>query len=51
MTEEMRSNINYIYQHLGDEESRYIFANRLLFSLTGDYSYMAHVVKRQKEWD
>ncbi len=51
MIKEIRSNSSYIYRHLADEESRYVFANRLLYSLTGDYSYILHIVKKQKEWD
>lgn len=38
-------NIRKIYNALGDEESRYIFSNRLLFSLTGDEGYMERVIK------
>ncbi len=51
MTGILPGSINYIYRHLADEESRYVFANRLLYSLTDDNSYMLHIVKKQKEWD
>lgn len=36
--------ISMIYQRLQDEESRRIFENRLLFSLTGDSDYMRNVI-------
>lgn len=42
----MRQIIKDIYAHLGDEESRSIYANRLLYSLTGDRSYMRTIIKK-----
>ena len=38
-------NIQNIYNHLGDEESRRMYADRLLFSLTGDRRYMTDIIK------
>lgn len=42
----MYQTITDIYIHLGDEESRTIYADRLLFSLTGDRRYMTDIVRR-----
>ena len=36
----MYRRIKDIYGHMGDETSRQIFADRLLFSLTGDRHYI-----------
>ena len=41
----MIQNIQNIYNHLGDEESRKIYADRLLFSLTGDRRYITNIIK------
>ena len=41
----MLQTVRNIYAHLGDEESKEIYANRLLFSLTGDRSYMTRIIK------
>lgn len=38
--------IRKIYTTLVDEESKYIFANRLLFNLLGDGKYMDKIVRR-----
>lgn len=42
--QEFVNGIRQIYGKIIDENSRYIFARRLLVSLTGDYSYMNSVV-------
>ena len=42
---DMIRQIREIYGHLGDGISKDIYADRLLFSLTGDKSYMLHIVK------
>lgn len=36
--------INDVYWHLGDELSKYIYSNRLLYSITGDMKYIRNVV-------
>lgn len=41
----MLNDIRNVYDHIGDEESRNIYANRLLFSLTGDRKYMTDIIK------
>ena len=33
-----------VYEHIADEESRFIFSNRLLYSATGDYKYIKSIV-------
>ncbi|MDE7431630.1 MAG: FkbM family methyltransferase [Lachnospiraceae bacterium] len=38
--------IKDIYGHLGDGASREIYADRLLFSLTGDRKYMTNIIKK-----
>lgn len=40
-----RQDIVRIYNSLADVESRFIFGNRLLFSLTGDEGYMENIIK------
>ncbi len=40
----MIQNIQNIYSHLGDEESRKIYADRLLYSMTGDRKYMTDII-------
>lgn len=41
----MLHQIQEIYRHLGDDRSKEIYADRLLFSLTGDKNYMLRIVK------
>ncbi len=41
----MLHQIQDIYRHLGDDRSKEIYADRLLFSLTGDKDYMLRIVK------
>lgn len=41
----MFNNIRNIYSHIGDSVSRNIYANRLLFSLTGDRNYLTEIIK------
>lgn len=41
--------IKRIYERFGDDESRYIFQNRLMCSLTGDISYVFNIVKTTEE--
>lgn len=41
----MQQIIRDIYSHLGDEESKKIYVNRLLFSMTGDRKYMTDIIK------
>ena len=36
--------IRYIYTKIGDDYSREIFANRLMYSLVGDYEYIGRIV-------
>lgn len=38
------SEINNIYAHMGDELSKYIYSNRLMFSLTGDCRYIRNII-------
>lgn len=38
------NDIGYIYERIGDDYSRDIFANRLMYSLTGDYEYISKIV-------
>lgn len=38
--------IRTIYEKIVDNDSRYIFENRLLYSLTGDYEYIRQIVLR-----
>ncbi len=40
----MIQEIGNIYEHLGDDESRDIFENRLMFSLTSDRKYVERIV-------
>lgn len=42
---QMFQDIRNIYHHIGDEESKSIYVNRLLFSLTGDRRYMTDIIK------
>lgn len=37
-------NIRYIYGKIGDDYSREIFANRLMYSLMGDYEYIGRIL-------
>ena len=46
--EELIKNVVNIYDHLGDEESRYIFGKRLLYSFTNDYKYIHKIVKKSE---
>ncbi len=39
-----QESIKRIYEHLGDDESRYVFQNRLMYSLTGDFSFLSRVI-------
>lgn len=41
--------IKTIYEHMSDSESRKIFGNRLLYSLTGNRSYIKNVIQMTKE--
>lgn len=38
-----------IYDALADDESKYIFGNRMLYSLTGDEEYIGNVIKTTSE--
>ena len=42
----MQQVIREVYGHLGDEESRKVYTDRLLFSLTGDRKYMTNIIKK-----
>lgn len=44
-----RLDIARVYSALADDESRYIFCNRLLFSLTDDEEYMKNVIRTTAE--
>lgn len=48
MNEILLNSVRDIYAHLGDEESRECFANRLMYSLTGDRAYLTQMIKRTK---
>jgi len=37
--------ISDIYKYIGDRESKEIYANRLMYSLTDDYEYIVNIVK------
>ncbi len=37
-------NFGDIYEKIEDEDSRYIFENRLMYSLTGDYEYIRRII-------
>ena len=39
-----QESIKRIYEHLGDDEARYVFQNRLMYSLTGDFSFLRRVI-------
>lgn len=41
----MQQIIRNIYAHLGDDESKEIYVNRLLFSLTGDRNYIIRIIQ------
>jgi FkbM family methyltransferase len=45
----MVEDIKMIYGHIGNKESREIFADRLLYSLTGNMEYMRRVICRTTE--
>lgn len=49
MTEGFRKEIEDIYHCLGDEQSKEIFADRLLYSFTGDARYIQNIVQRTGE--
>ena len=36
--------IRYIYERIGDDYSREVFSNRLMYSLTGDYEYIGRIL-------
>ena len=44
MYSKMFADARFIYERLADEESRDIFINRLLFSVTGDWKYPRNIV-------
>lgn len=44
--ESMHQVIKDIYGHLGDDVSREIYADRLLFSMTGDRKYITNIIKK-----
>ena len=41
--------IKNIYEHMGDEESKSLFADRLLFSLTNDIEFMFNIIRKTPE--
>lgn len=43
-SEELIKSIINIYEHLGDEKSKFIFEKRLLYSFTNDYKYINQLV-------
>lgn len=45
----IREDIAKIYNALSDDETKYIFANRLLFSFTNDEKYIENVIKTTVE--
>lgn len=49
-----RKDINTVYQLLGDEQSKFIYGRRLLYSLTGDEAVLQdmvdRVVRSRREW-
>ena len=38
------SEINSIYAHMGDDLSKYVYSNRLIFSLIGDWRYIRNII-------
>lgn len=49
MTRELQDSIKGIYAKMEDEISKEIFANRLLYSLTGDHNYILDIVRKTDE--
>ena len=49
MMNEFKDGIKKIYDALIDDESRYLFENRLMFSFTGDDRYIDNVIKTTPE--
>lgn len=45
MSAEFAEKISNIYKYIGDRESKEIYANRLMYSLTDDYEYIVSIVK------
>lgn len=45
MSVEFTEKIRNIYKYIGDQESKEIYANRLMYSLTDDYEYIVNIVK------
>lgn len=45
MSGEFTEKIKNIYKYLGDRESKEIYSNRLMYSLTDDYEYIVSIVK------
>lgn len=39
-------NVKYIYEKIGDDYSREIFANRFMYSLVGDYGYIGKILSK-----
>lgn len=46
--EENVKNVINIYEHLGDETSKYIFERRLLYSFTNDYRYIRQIISKSE---
>lgn len=45
MAAEFSEKISNIYNYIGDRESKEIYANRLMYSLTDDYEYIVNIVR------
>lgn len=44
----MEETIRYINEHIGDEKSKKIFSNRLMYSITQDKKYLCEVIQTSK---
>ena len=44
-----QTTVRKIYGHLADEASKRIFSHRLLYSLTGDTSYICQIIDQMPE--
>ena len=42
--------IENINAHIADEQSKFVYQNRVMYSLTKDYSYILNIVKNSKEF-
>ena len=47
----LQKQIEEIYMNLGDRASKFIFQKRLMYSFTGDYSYILDIVRSLEEYE